>query len=348
MKGILKGIADFFSAALLVAFLAAASHAQSNSGLDSDIGNPGLGGKNTIQGRIYYPSGHPLDRRVRIKVRSVRGGPSSIMTDDNGAFTIQRLTGGTYNLTVEAGPEYEEADESVEIIDNGARNSPGQTLFVQINLQLKASAGNPLGLVNAALAKIPKPARDLYQQALASSSTGDHKKAIEQLKQAITMSPEFVLALNELGMQYLQLNELERAAESLRAALKQAPEEFIPHLNYGLVLLQQKRYAESESELRLALEKNDSSAAGHEYRGRALIGLHRLAEAEKELGRALALGGEQAANSHRYLGAIYMQRGEDSRAITELEEYLRLQPKVKDADQVRQIIRDLSAKQSPK
>lgn len=72
MKGILKGIADFFSAALLVAFLAAASHAQSNSGLDSDIGNPGLGGKNTIQGRIYYPSGHPLDRRVRIKVRSVR------------------------------------------------------------------------------------------------------------------------------------------------------------------------------------------------------------------------------------------------------------------------------------
>jgi tetratricopeptide (TPR) repeat protein len=334
----------FLFALLSLVFLGGASFAQT-AGLDSDIGNPGLGGKNTIQGRIYYPSGHPLDRRVRVKLSSVRGGQSSISTDDNGSFTILRLTDGTYNLIVDAGADYELANESVQIIGAATRDSLGQTVFVQISLTPKASTGNPPGVINAALANIPKPARDLYQQALASSQSGDHKKAVEQLKKAIALFPDFPLALNELGMQYLQLNELDRAAESLRGALKQAPDAFLPHLNYGLVLLQQKKYAESEFELRLAIAKNDSFPATHEYRGRALIGLHRLEEAEKELQRALALGGNQAANSHRYLGAIYMQRGEDARAIAELQEYLRLQPKVKDANQIRQIIKDLSARQ---
>ena len=273
------------------------------------------------------------------------------MTDDNGSFTMLRLTDGTYNFTVDAGAEYETATEVVQLVDSGSRNNPrntgGQTVFVQINLRFKSASARP-GLVNAALANVPKPARDLYEQALASSQAGNHKKAVEELKKAIVLYPQFVLALNELGLQYLQLNELDRAAEALGAALKHAPDEFILRLNYGLVLLQRKNYAAAEVELHTAVEKNDLSAPAHEYRGRALIGLLRLEEAEKELQRALALGGDQAANSHRYLGAIYMQSGEDARAIAELQEYLRLQPRVRDADQVRQIIRDLSAKNAPK
>ena len=283
-----------------------------------------------------------------MRFSSVRGGSSSTITDDNGAFTIQRLTEGTYNMTVEAGSEYEMASESVQIIDNGVRNSQGQIVVVQITLRLKAASSNQPGLVSAALARVPKPARDLYEQALASSRAGDHKKAIDQLKKAIALSPDFALALNELGMQYLQQNELDKAAESLREALRQAPDDFIPRLNYGLVLLQQKDYKEAEVELRSAIEKNESSPPAHEYRGRALIGLHRLEEAEKELQRALTLGGDQAVNSHRYLGAVYMQLGDDPRAIKELQEYLRLQPNVKDAEQIRQIIRELSAKQMPR
>jgi tetratricopeptide (TPR) repeat protein len=261
-----------------------------------------------------------------------------------------RLTDGTYNFTVDAGSEFETATESVQLVSGarGSRSATGQTVFVQIKLRFKDAAGRPPGIVNATLTTIPKPARDLYEEALTASQSGNHKKAIELLKKALTLSGTFVLALNELGMQYLQLNELDRAAEALAAAVKEAPAEFIPALNYGLVLLQQKKYAAAEESLRSAIAKDDSSAPAHEYRGRALIGLQRLEEAEKELLRAVSLGGDRVANSHRYLGAVYMQLGDDARAIVQLQEYLRLQPKVKDAEQVRQIIRDLSAKQAPK
>jgi tetratricopeptide (TPR) repeat protein len=326
----------------LTVILTAATSFSQTSGLDPDIGNPGLNGQSIIQGRIFYPSGTPLDRRVRVRVRSVRGGPSSTTSDDNGAFTLVRLPQGTYDLTVDAGPEFEAANESVEI------RTDGQTAYVQFQLKLKAALpGNPPGVINAALAAIPKPAQDLYQQALASSQSGDHKKAVDQLKKALAVAPEFVLALNELGMQYLKLNDLARASESLQQAVKLLPDAFVPRLNYGLVLLQQKKYSEAEAELHAANTRNDKSAPAHEYLGRALIGLQRLDEAEKELQQSVALGGEQAVNAHRYLGALYMQRGEDARAIVELQEYLRLQPKVKDADQIKQILKDLGAKEPP-
>src|SRR5881396_2111267 len=306
-------------ALLILIVLPAASFAQT-SGLDPDLGNPGLGGRNTIQGRIFYPSGNPLDRRVRVRVNSVRGGPTSITSDDNGAFTILRLTDGTYDLTVDAGPDYEPATESVQIIGGGVRGSPGQTAFVQITLKPKGAGNNPPGVVNAALAGVPKPVVTLYEQALGSSQAGEHKKAVEQLKKALALAPEFVLALNELGMQYLQLNDLDQAAAALQKAAKYAPEAFLIRLNYGLVLLQQKKFTDAESELRPAVAKNDASAAAREYLGRALIGLHRLDEAEKELRRSVELGGDRAANAHRYLGALYMQRGQDVLAIAELQE----------------------------
>jgi len=70
----------------MVLLLVASAVAQSDTGIESDIGNPGLNGKNTIQGHIYYPSGRPLDKRVRVRVSSVRSGISTVMTDDNGAL----------------------------------------------------------------------------------------------------------------------------------------------------------------------------------------------------------------------------------------------------------------------
>src|SRR5437763_11119351 len=79
--------------ALLVgAFIESPAQAQMG-GIDSDPGNPGTGGKNTIQGNIFYPDGRRLDRRAKVRLRSIMSGDLFIMTDDNGAFTFRRLRG---------------------------------------------------------------------------------------------------------------------------------------------------------------------------------------------------------------------------------------------------------------
>lgn len=337
----------FVFAALIFVFVvtAQAVYAQTDTGVDSEAGDPGLGGAHTIQGRVFAPSGRQLGRRVRVRVSGVRG-ESSVMSDDNGAFTFRRLTAGTYRLTVEAGREFETTGETIEIIDSTLRNRrAGQIVSVQIQLRLKrADDAGKAATVNAALAAIPRPARELYEKALATAKAGERKRALEQLKQAVSIYPKFALAFNELGVQYLNLGELEKADEALRSALALEPEAFVLRLNYGIVLLQRKRFAEAEAELSRALRLSDTSYAAHLHRARALIGLVRYEEAEKEALRALALGGDEARMAHRYLGAIYIERGESAQAVEALETYLRLDPKAVEAAQIRALVKQLRAR----
>jgi len=67
----LISVSPFISFRLLVACdtachrLYCVTRGQSDPGIDTDVGNPGLGGRNTIQGQIYYPSGRTLDKKSR-------------------------------------------------------------------------------------------------------------------------------------------------------------------------------------------------------------------------------------------------------------------------------------------
>jgi Flp pilus assembly protein TadD len=343
ITALLRCASFFFCTSLLIALSAAVISAQSDAGI-VDMSNPSMGGRNTIEGRIYDPSGHPLNKRLRVEINSVQNGTASTLSSDDGTFVFRRLREGTYNLTINAGSEYEAANERIQVTDMDARVKSGQVMTVQIQLQPKSTVSTRPAVTNAELASVPQAAREVYLKALAAARTGDHKTAIEQLEKAISLYSGFTLAFNELGAQYLQLNRLDKAAEALHSAIKLAPDAFIPRLNYGYVLLQQKKFTEAEAELRRALEKNETSVIAHLYRARVLIKLQRSDEAEKELQRALALGGTEANLAHRYLGALYIERGENERAISELETYLRLMPTAQDASQIREIIKGLRNK----
>src|SRR5258705_8839003 len=63
-------------------------------GIDSDPGDRGTGGKNTIQGTIFLPGGQRLDRRVKVKLTGLASGEQFQMSDDSGSFSFRRLQGG--------------------------------------------------------------------------------------------------------------------------------------------------------------------------------------------------------------------------------------------------------------
>jgi tetratricopeptide (TPR) repeat protein len=327
--------------ALLLFLLPALTTLAQSDTIDTE---PNRGGLNIIQGNIYLPSGRRLDRPVRVRLNSIRTFDSFAMTDSNGTFYFRRLPGGTYRITIDAGPEYETAYETVEILGDGnpRRTRSGQTFTVQIQLQPKgASVGKPATL-DAAQAAIPKRARELYDKALKDAELNEHRKAIEHLDGAIKLYPDFALAYNELGVQRLKLGETAPALEAFRKAHKLAPDALVLHLNYGIALVKNKEFKDGESELQMVLEKNSSSTAARLYRGRALIGLKRDNDAEKELLMVVAANkGGEVGQAYRYLGALYIQNGKKERAVDALEHFLALEPKDKDTDQVRKILAEL-------
>jgi Tfp pilus assembly protein PilF len=333
------------SAALFVfALLPVLALAQSGGGVDIT----GTGGRHIIQGRIYYPSGRRSDTRLKIKLQNFNSGDLQVFSDPNGSFVFRGLEPGSYTVIVEAGADYETARETIYIDTDGSNSRRGITLppvsriyTIQVALQLKRGVSAKTGIVSAALAAVPDNARDLYLKALESAQTGDNLKAIEQLKGALAIYPQFPMALNELGVRYLRVGNVERASEVLKSAVQLAPEDFPPKLNYGIALLNQMHFPEAEEQLRAAVAKNADAPTAHMYLGIALAMQRKLDESQKELQAALNSNSSEVFLSHRYLAGIHLEKHQNARAADELESYLKHFPKVPDAEVIRRKIKEL-------
>jgi Tfp pilus assembly protein PilF len=320
--------------------------AQSGGGVDQT----GTGGRHTIQGRIYFPSGRRSDTRLRVRLQNFNAGELSVFSDPNGSFIFRGLEPGSYTVVIEAGDDYEGAREVVYIDSDGSKSLRGIVLppvsriyTVEIALRLKRGASAKTGVVSAVLAAVPQTARDLYLKALESSQANDSLKAVEQLKSALAIYPQFPLALNELGVQYLKLGKIDKAAEALKSAVNLAPEDFQPRLNYGIALLNQKRFPEAEEQLRAAVAKNSEAPTAHMYLGITLAMQRKLDEGQKELQLALSSKSNEVFLAHRYLAGIYLERHQNARAAEELEAYLQRFPKAPDADILQRKIKELRA-----
>lgn len=311
----------------------------------------GTGGRHSIQGRLVFPSGQRADLRLKVRLES-SGGDLSVLSDMNGNFKFQSLQPGRYTVVVEGGELYETVREPV-FIESGTvsgRRMPGtipiarpfNVLFYLKPRDIDNSA-KP-GIINAALAGVPKSAVSLYEQALASAAKGESDKATSQLEQAIRLHPNFALALNQLGVEYLKRGQLDKAADALQKALKLVPDAYEAQLNYGIVLLNQMKFADAEHQLRGALKRNETNFSPYLYLGMALVNLKNYQEAETTLQKAVNLGGPKAAKAHYFLGGIYWRARDYSRAAIELEQYLQLEPDAANAEKIRATIKDLRAK----
>jgi tetratricopeptide (TPR) repeat protein len=304
-------------------------------------------GIHTVQGKVFFPTGEPA-KRVIVRLESPNFVSLSTQTNEDGEFRFNGLEAGNYTVKVDAGKEYEMAIERADLDREVSKSA--RTVMVPVYLRLKGGAAS-----SAAFAGVPKAAVDLYNQAMESEKKNDTKKAIEQLSKAVELHPQFAIAVNELGVQYLKLGQADKAAEVLQRAVTLTPTEFFPHLNYGIALLNKKSFAEAETELRAALKINSQAPTAHMYLGMALLTLSRdektkqydmakYAEAQKEFEAAASSGKPEVAMAHRYLGGIYAGNKDYKRAADELEIYLKLSPKATDAERIKALVKDLRSK----
>jgi Flp pilus assembly protein TadD len=331
-------------------FPLAAIHGQ---GVGSSRGLPGGAGRHTIKGRVIAPTGRPAERGLKVRLDSDSTGSSTSTTDADGTFIFNNLPAGSYAIVIEAGPEHDANREPVMIYggSGGGRDTGPQTMNVSINLKARGTA--------AALAKLPKEARESYKQGMEAAAKGENKKAAELLDKAVTVHPDFPEALTELGVQYMKLGDMEKAARTYESLLKIKPNEPRAQLNLGIAMYNlgsalaaekkadeaKAKFAAAETHLRESLRLKVAGPSAHYYLGMILIRDKKYPEAQSEIEAAIANGGENLALAHKYLGGLYMTAKKNKEAADELEKYLQLDPKAKDSEQIRGTIKELRAKQ---
>ena len=324
--------------------LATATYAQTLGANRGDTA--GSNGGRSIQGRIFLPTGKLPESGIRITLETPYSGTRTTFANTDGAFNFNNLAAGPYQITIDAGKEYEISRESINI------EGPAPVYEVPVYLHPKPEN-------NPAFLGIPKPAIDLYIKGADAAHKGDSKKAVENLRAAVELYPEFAIALSELGLQYMKLSEMEKAAATYEAVLKLKPSETIAHLNLGIALYNisttlagekkldeaGEKLRQAEAHLRTALKLNSPGPSAHYYLGLTLIKLRQYAEAQTEMELAISNGGENLALAHKYLGGLYMSARRNKDAADQLEKYVQLDPKAKDAEQIRGTIKDLRSKQ---
>jgi tetratricopeptide (TPR) repeat protein len=308
-------------------------------------GDTGLGGVNTIAGTILVLPAQRLERHVTVRLQTMTKGDRVVMTDDYGNFAFRGLESGDYTIVIDKEKDFLPFSQVVSIIQ--PRGFPPQVYNLSFRLTPKAGTTGKPGVINAELAKIPKPALDLYNKAIELAKNDDRPGAILQLQGAVAEYPEFMLAYNEMGVQYMRLNNLQKSDDALQKALKIDAKAFMPLMNRGIVLVMLKRYADAEPLLREVVKMKSDQPVGHYFLGQAVAYLGNFGEAEKELSTAIKLGGDDMKEAHRLLAIIYSARGDKKDAIVELETYLRLVPTTPDAEQLRNVILKLKGLDAP-
>lgn len=340
---LLPGSAAFFLLLLLLTVLYAQKTSEINSGMNGD---------EQIVGRVFFPPGDTTGVGITVKLRSMSSPEITGMAAPDGSFRFTHLRTDTYTIIVDAGDAYEKATEIVSVGFSGSVPAQGNLgsyvipLVYPIEIYLKPKRSDTATASNAAFANVPAAARELFQQALENARAGNHVKAIEQLKSAITGAPKFVRAYEELAAEYLQTGQGDQAVETLKEAIRNDPENLTLRLKYGIALLNQKKYAAAETVLvQLANLKDyaDSPTAGY-YLGVALMNEEKLETAQSVFETVIKNGGDKLALAHKYLGGIYWSNKHYRAAADELEKYLKLEPKAADAEKIRSTIKELRHK----
>ena len=137
---------------------------------------------------------------------------------------------------------------------------------------------------------VPGGAIKEFQRSQKAVRSGNFESAAEHLQKALQIYPNFVQAHNNLGANYIQLNEYERAIPEFQKAIELDPKILEAYRNLGLGLFLLGRYPEAETAARQAMQLNP-----------------RLGLARYTLGRILAAEG---STSRRWLLLDLERRGD--------------------------------------
>jgi tetratricopeptide (TPR) repeat protein len=256
---------------------------------------------------------------------------ASAYNESSGRVGFYNLIPNEYKITVND-DAYEPFSATVEL---DPTKSP--QYFVQITLVPRPGAktdplpsrvegSNPF-LVDPAdyYRQFPKKTVKEFKKGVDADHQGNPDDAIEHYQKALSLSPDFYPAHNNLGTIYLSRQNFGAAQAQFEAALKANQNDVEAYFNLANVMLLTQRYPDAEREIEDGLKRQPGSAFGHFLEGSLYFRTNRPELAEKSLQSALQLD-PKMSQAYLQLVNLYLQQKRTPDAISQLETYLKTFP----------------------
>ena len=277
-----------------------------------------------LRGKVVQTNGKRFKEVLPVVFLQGTSEPYTTQTraDSGGKFKFKELLPGLYTLII-AVPMWGDLQRTIEI--GPSESDSAGRIKRTFRVDRKYSRPN-VNTVSIQQLSVSRKAQREYTTARKRLEKRDVPGAIEHLKRAVELSPQFTAAWNQLGTIAYLSKEPQKAEEYFREALRQEADSYPPLVNLGGALLAQDKVEESHSMNLRAVEMRPDDALAHSQLGRSYFALSELDHAQRHLKQAKALDPKHFSFPQLVLAQIYELKSDSLSLMRELEEFLKFHP----------------------
>jgi len=326
-------------------------------GVAFGISAQNISAQNSISGMIFDVNRQPV-AKIDVELldefeRLVR----STKTASSGLYIFQGLSAGIYYVQVRTGgTNYKETKERVQLgqanrISATGSTSGSEALQVNLVLQFERRANSETPLTNEVVfaQSVPKEAERLFDSAVKKIKDEKHDEAITELESALRIFPEYYLALERIGYEYLAKGKFAEAENVFAKASEVYPKSFSAKSGLGIAEYKLGKRLEAVKTLEESIVLDPSSANAYLFLGKIHRELKEFEKAETNLKKAKELAAGKIPDVHWELALLYFYNlNRPAEAANELELYLKANPTARDRAQIEKLIKQLRDKAKQK
>ncbi len=330
------------------------SNANINSKIVSNplLTNTSFQDRNSINGFVFNESRQPISDIYVELLNDLDVSVSRTKTNGAGIFSFRGLPNGNYKVKVlPYNLNYEEQIRDVSLIAISAI-AGGGVVSEQVDIYLKDKKSNnagPFGEPGVIFAQeIPPTAKKAYEDGISLLNDKKENEGFEKLKNALEIYPDYYLALDRLGTEYVVRGYYEASLILLTKAVEVNPRSFSSTFGLGLSQFRLKQGDKAVESLQKATEINNTYVNGFLWLGIALHSNGKFDEALTALLKADKLSKGVTAEVHWQLARVYKDQKLYNKAADELELYLKYKPDASNKEELKKTIQTLRQKEKSK
>jgi tetratricopeptide (TPR) repeat protein len=311
-------------------------------------------GRNAISVTVFSPTRQSLaDINVEL-LDDVNALIGRGRTNSAGRFTFNGLGNGRFKVRVlPYGTDYLEETHEVVLANVSATQGSGadqQEILIYLRYNERASFGPfAAGPAVVFVQEAPKEAKKLYQQGVEYLREKKEKEGLESLKKALEIFPNYYLALDRLGGEYAMRGAsnrsyFEAALILLSKAFEVNPRSTSSAFGLGWTQYHLGMTDQAIETLRQATTLYGKSVDCWIWYGKALKRGAKPEQAEAAFKKADELAKGKSSEAHWQLAGLYSEQKRYKEAADALELFLKVQPKVADAEKIKTLIKQLRDK----
>ena len=303
-----------------------------------------------VIGHINVLRGDSPPERILVTLE-VRGAPmDSVYTDSSGTFGFHNLGPNPYYVTVND-DHYEPVRRQVVI--DPIQQAP--TVYMEITLVPKkkekpdaASPPNPNGSnpnmidIREYADRFPKRAVKEFEKGLVADAGNKPEDAIRHYLKAVAIAPDFYLAHNNLGSDYVSKSDFPDARREFEQVVKLNQSDATAYFNLSNVCMLTGQMPDAQHFLDEGLRRQPDSALGQFLLGSLDLRLKKPAQAEIALLRAIQLDPTKAQYRLQLVN-LMLQQGRKDAAASQLRDLLATFPDSSYSAQAKQVLHKLES-----